>query len=198
MWRGMGGRLAGHVREGRAPAGFKPAFIAASPPLAEVIRDINKYSNNVMAQQVFLTLSLQSTGTGSFEASRGIVDRWWHERFPDIEPPVMDNGAGLSREGRVSAQGLARMLQTAWRSPLMPDLAASLPITGVDGTLRRSQAGAGAAHLKTGSLRDVAAVAGYVHTANGRRWVLVAVANDANAEAARPAFDALVAWAAKR
>ena len=110
----------------------------------------------------------------------------------------MDNGAGLSREGRISAMGLTRLLQAAWRSPLMPDLAASLPIAGIDGTLRRSQAGAGSAHLKTGSLRDVAAVAGYVHTASGKRWVLVAVANHPDAAAARPAFDALVAWAARQ
>ncbi|MCZ2496847.1 D-alanyl-D-alanine carboxypeptidase/D-alanyl-D-alanine-endopeptidase [Xylophilus sp. Kf1] len=198
MWRSMGGRLAGRVREGRAPAGFAPAFSAASPTLAEVVRDINKYSNNVMAQQLFLTLSLQAGGTASFDASRAVVQRWWRERFPDVEAPVMDNGAGLSREGRVSAMGLTRLLQAAWRSPLMPDLAASLPISGIDGTLRRSQAGAGAAHLKTGSLRDVAAVAGYVHTASGRRWVLVAVANHPDAAAARPAFDALVAWAARQ
>ncbi|QHI98913.1 D-alanyl-D-alanine carboxypeptidase/D-alanyl-D-alanine-endopeptidase [Xylophilus rhododendri] len=198
MWRAMGGRLAGRVREGRAPAGFAPAFSAASPTLAEVIRDINKYSNNVMAQQVFLTLSLQAGGSGSFEASRALVQGWWRARFPDVEPPVLDNGAGLSREGRISAQALARLLQAAWRSPLMPDLAASLPMAGIDGTLRRSQAAAGSAHLKTGSLNDVAAVAGYVHTASGRRWVLVAVANDPNAAAARPAFDALVNWAARQ
>ena len=198
MWRAMGGRLGGRTREGRAPAGFVPAFSAASPPLAEVVRDINKYSNNVMAQQLFLTLSLQSGGTGSFEASRMRVQRWWRERFPDVEPPVMDNGAGLSREGRVSAAGLARMLQAAWRSPLMPDLAASLPIAGIDGTMRRSQAGAGSAHLKTGSLRDVSAVAGYVHTASGKRWVLVAVVNHPDAAGSRPVFDALVAWAARQ
>ena len=198
LWRGMGGRLAGRVREGRAPAGSTPAFSMASPTLAEVVRDINKYSNNVMAQQLFLTLSLQALGTGSFDGSRDVVRRWWRERFPDAEPPVLDNGAGLSREGRVSALGLARLLQSAWRSPLMPDLAASLPIAGVDGTLRRSQAGAGSAHLKTGSLRDVSAVAGYVHTASGRRWVLVAVTNHPDAGGSRPVFDALVAWAARQ
>ncbi|WPB59536.1 D-alanyl-D-alanine carboxypeptidase/D-alanyl-D-alanine-endopeptidase [Xylophilus sp. GOD-11R] len=198
LWRAMGGRLAGRAREGRAPVGSTPAFSAASPTLAEITRDINKYSNNIMAQQVFLTLSLQSTGTGSFEASREVVRRWWRERFADVDPPVLDNGAGLSRDGRISALGLTRLLQSAWRSPLMPDLAASLPMAGVDGTLRRSQAGAGSAHLKTGSLRDVAAVAGYVHTASGRRYVLVAIANHPEAGAARAAFDALVAWSARQ
>jgi D-alanyl-D-alanine carboxypeptidase/D-alanyl-D-alanine-endopeptidase (penicillin-binding protein 4) len=90
---------------------------------------------------------------------------------------------------------LARLLQSAYRSPLMPELMASLPITGVDGTLknRRTQA-QGSAHLKTGSLRDVTAVAGYVHGASGKRYALVAIVNHPNANAARAAFDALVTW----
>jgi D-alanyl-D-alanine carboxypeptidase/D-alanyl-D-alanine-endopeptidase (penicillin-binding protein 4) len=111
--------------------------------------------------------------------------------------PVADNGAGLSREARISAQALGRMLQTAWTSPVMPELVASLPIVGVDGTLRRSKSRAGTAHLKTGSLRDVLAVAGYVHGASGRRYVLVAMVNHAGAAAARPALDALIDWTAR-
>ena len=110
----------------------------------------------------------------------------------------IDNGAGLSRNARISAAALARMLQVAWRSPLMPELVASLPAIGIDGTLKKRRLdGGGAAHLKTGSLRDVAGVAGYVHGASGRRYVLVAIANHANANAARPAFDALVDWTAQ-
>ncbi|MDF1484599.1 D-alanyl-D-alanine carboxypeptidase/D-alanyl-D-alanine-endopeptidase [Ramlibacter sp. H39-3-26] len=198
MWREIGGRLAGRVRDGRVPEGLPPAFGMASPALAEVIRDINKYSNNVMAQQLFLTLSLQRNGTGTPEGSREVLRQWWRERFGEADMPVFDNGAGLSRDGRISAQALARMLQAAWQSPLMPELASSLPISGVDGTLRRSQTRfVGAAHLKTGSLRDVAAVAGYVHAPSGRRYILVAFANHANAGALRPAFDALVDWTAR-
>lgn len=199
LWRELGGGLAGRVRDGLAPAGTPPTLQVASPPLAEVIRDINKYSNNVMAQQLFLTLSLQARGTGSFEGSRAVFEQWWRERMGTAEPvPLIDNGAGLSRDARISALGLARMLQAAWRSPQMPELLASLPIAGVDGTLRRSRARSGSAHLKTGSLRDVAAVAGFVHGEDGRRWVLVAVVNHPNAGAARPAFDALVDWAARQ
>lgn len=199
MWRDGGGLLRGRVRDGRASAGAQPAFVYTSPPLAEVVRQINKYSNNVMAQQVFLTLSLQARGTGSVEGSRSVVADWWHDRMGDAAPvPRIDNGAGLSREGSVTAAGLARMLQVAWRSALMPDLVASLPIAGIDGTLKRSRASAGSAHLKTGSLRDVAAVAGYVHGLDGRRWVLVAIVNHPAANGARPAFDALVDWASHR
>ena len=134
----------------------------------------------------------------SLEASREVIKRWWQERFGASDAPVMDNGSGLSRSERINAQGLARLLQTAYLSPLMPELMASLPITGVDGTLRRNRSRAYAsAHLKTGSLRDVVAVAGYVHAASGRRYVLVAIANHSNAGAARPVLDALLDWAMK-
>ncbi|MES2975130.1 MAG: D-alanyl-D-alanine carboxypeptidase/D-alanyl-D-alanine-endopeptidase [Pseudomonadota bacterium] len=197
MWRHLGGKLGGKVRDGSVPAGLTPVLEAVSPTLAEVVRDINKYSNNVMAQQMFLTLSLQQKGTGTPEGSRDAIGRWWQARIGG-DAPVLDNGSGLSRSERITAAALARLLQAAWASPLMPELVSSLPITGVDGTLRRSRAkAAGAAHLKTGSLRDVAGVAGYVHGASGRRYVLVAIANHPNAGAVRPAIDALIDWAAK-
>ena len=106
--------------------------------------------------------------------------------------------SGLLDEARTSPQAMARMLQLARAAPVMPEYLASLPIAGVDGTLRRSTSrAAGAAHLKTGSLRDVMAVAGYVHAANGRRQVLVAVVNHPNASAARPLLDSLIDWAAR-
>jgi D-alanyl-D-alanine carboxypeptidase/D-alanyl-D-alanine-endopeptidase (penicillin-binding protein 4) len=84
--------------------------------------------------------------------------------------------------------------RVAWDSPVMSELMSSLPITGLDGTLRRSRASPGRGHLKTGSLRDVTAVAGYVLSNSGRRYVLVAVINHPQAAAARPALDALVQW----
>ncbi|MCM2252345.1 MAG: D-alanyl-D-alanine carboxypeptidase/D-alanyl-D-alanine-endopeptidase [Ramlibacter sp.] len=198
LWQHIGGRLTGRVRAGAVPAGLAPAFELQSPPLAEIIRDINKFSNNVMAQQLFLTLSLQQTGVGRLESSREALRQWWRARFGEEEPPVFGNGSGLSRQERVTAQQLARLLQAAWASPLMPELMASLPLAGVDGTLRRARGpGAGLAHLKTGSLRDVAGVAGYVHAASGRRYVVVAIANHPQAQAARPAIEALIDWAAR-
>lgn len=197
MWRELGGKLTGTVREGKVPSGLKPAFVVTSPALAEVVRDVNKYSNNVMAQHVFLTLALQKNGVATFDGAREALRQWWTARMGDAELPLADNGAGLSRDARITAQALARMLQVAWASPVMPELVASLPISGVDGTLRRSQSRAGTAHLKTGSLRDVMAVAGYVHAASGRRYVLVAVVNHANAGGARPVLDALTDWAAR-
>ena len=195
LWRGMGGELGGRVREGQVPATLPAAVNASSPPLAETIRDINKFSNNVMAQQLFLTLSQQSKGVGSLSGSRALVQDWWRERMGSTDAPVLDNGSGLSRSERISAQALARLLQTAWASPLMPELLSSLPIVGVDGTLRRIKGqAAGSAHLKSGSLRDVVAMAGVVHALSGQRYVLVAIVNHPEAQAARAALEALVEW----
>lgn len=198
LWAEAGGRLTGSVRHGPAPSATPPTFLFESPPLAEVVRDINKFSNNTMAQQLFLTLGLERGGQGSPEAARQVLQRWMAERLRVDAAPLgellIDNGSGLSRDTRLTADVFARLLQAAWRSPQMPELVASLPASATDGTLRRSQVPAGRAHLKTGSLRDVAGVAGYVLGDSGRRYLLVAIVNHPNAAAARPAFDALVQW----
>ena len=196
---------------GTTAAAYKPVFDVRSAPLAEIVRDINKYSNNVMAQQVYLTLGRvltppapvagvadAVTAPGTFEASHKVVQRWWTERLGADDMPVLENGSGLSRNERITANAMGRLLQAAYVSPLMPELMGSLPINGVDGTRSRARTRAnGYAHLKTGSLNEVVAVAGYVHGAAGKRYVLVATVNHPNARAARPAIDAMVDWAQK-
>jgi D-alanyl-D-alanine carboxypeptidase/D-alanyl-D-alanine-endopeptidase (penicillin-binding protein 4) len=204
LWREMGGQLRGKVREGLAPIELKPSFEQRSPPLAELVRDINKFSNNLMAEQLFLTMALASQAAGmpsaapaTPDAAREALMRWLIERTGPVLPGeeiVIDNGSGLSRNTRISVQRLGRVLLQGWDSPVMSELMSSLPITGLDGTLRRSRAAPGRGHLKTGSLRDVSAVAGYVLSNSGRRYVLVAVLNHPQAGAARPALDALVQW----
>ena len=194
MWLQLGGQLSGTVREGAMPPHLKPLWSHESPSLAEVVRDINKFSNNVMADQLFLTLGLNQRGLGNAVNTKAVVDAWWRERFGQ-EPPFMDKGSGLSREARITPQALAGLLQWVWLQPFMPELMASLPLTGVDGTLKRSKSTA-SAHLKTGSLRDVMGVAGYVDAAQGQRYVLVVIVNHANAHQARPVIDALIDWTA--
>jgi serine-type D-Ala-D-Ala carboxypeptidase/endopeptidase (penicillin-binding protein 4) len=195
LWAEMGGHLRGIVRDGAAPLLVKPNFEITSPTLGETVRDINKFSNNLMAQQLFLTLGLVARNQGSPEAAREVLHQWVANRLGDASGEiVIDNGSGLSRDSRMSAHTLARLLLHAWSSPVMPELASSLPVTGLDGTLRRSRAQQGRAHLKTGSLRDVAGIAGYVLGNSGRRYVLVAVINHPNANAGRAALDALVQW----
>jgi D-alanyl-D-alanine carboxypeptidase/D-alanyl-D-alanine-endopeptidase (penicillin-binding protein 4) len=196
LWAEMGGKLSGAVRDGSAPA--TPAtFEVLSPPLAEVIRDINKFSNNVMAQQLFLTLGLTQRGLGTPDNARDVMRRWLSSRYGEsARTVVIDNGSGLSRETRVSALLLSTLLQDSATGPQMPELMSSLPVSGIDGTMRRTKAQTGRAHLKTGSLRDVTAIAGYVLAPSGRRYVLVGVINHPNAGAARPALEALIEWTA--
>ncbi len=195
LWLEMGGRLHGVVREGPAP--FRTAdFEMVSPLLAEIVRDINKFSSNVMAQQLFLTLALVQRAEGRAEWAREVVREWLAGRLGDAgREAVIDNGSGLSRDTRMSAAALAQLLRQAWNGPVMPELLSSLPLVGLDGTLQRWLAPAGRAHLKTGSLRDVFGVAGVVLGDSGRRRVVVAIVNHPNAGQARPVLDALVQWA---
>ena len=198
LWREMGGTLTGSVREGSAPSELKPSFELRSPPLAELVRDINKFSNNVMAQQLFLSLALQANprAPATPDSARAELLRWISDRTGPLgDEVIIDNGSGLSRHTRISAQRLGKLLAQTFDSPVMSELMSSLPVSGLDGTMRRSRVLPGRAHLKTGSLRDVAAVAGYVLTNSGRHLVLVAVVNHPQAGAARPALEALVQWA---
>lgn len=196
LWAEQGGRLGGVVRDGAAPSGT-PSFELHSPTLADVVREINKLSNNVMAQQLFLTLGATQRNAGTPDAAREVLREWLRGRVGDAaDVAVISNGSGLSRDSRLSAALLGRLLRSAWSSAVMPELMSSLPVAGIDGTLRRSKGVPGRAHLKTGSLRDVVGVAGYVLADSGRRYVVVGIVNHPNANAARPALEALTEWAA--
>jgi len=200
MWRAAGGRLGGQVREAPTPATARLWVSAPSLPLADIVADINKFSNNVMAQQLFLTLSSQERPPGSFAASRERLAHWWRERFGARAQPRLENGSGLSREERSSAAALTALLRRAAAGPQSAAFEQSLGLAGVDGTVARMRERQvapevlGNARLKTGSLRDVAAVAGYATGRSGRRYSLVALINHPNASAARPALDRLVEW----
>ena len=204
MWREVGGTLAGRVRDGATPPGALALTEFASPPLAAVVRDINKFSNNVMAQQLFLSLALAAPGAtppATAAAARTLLQAHVRERT-GCEPPALaiDNGSGLSRQSRSSAACLSAWLQAMAASPIWAELESSLPLTGIDGTTRRPGrdwgAALGRAHLKTGSLRDTVGLAGSVLAVSGQRYMLVAVINHANASAGRPVLDALVQWTA--
>ena len=197
MWAEEGGKLTGVVRDGAAPA-LTPSFELRSPALAEVVRDINKLSNNVMAQQLFLTLGATQGGIGTPETAREVIRQFLKSHVGEraASVAVVANGSGLSRDSRLSATLLGRLLQSAWSSAVMSELMSSLPVAGIDGTLKRANATPGRAHLKTGSLRDVVGVAGYVLADSGRRYIVVGIVNHPNANAARPALEALAEWAA--
>ncbi|MFT3849276.1 MAG: D-alanyl-D-alanine carboxypeptidase/D-alanyl-D-alanine-endopeptidase [Propionivibrio sp.] len=199
LWRELGGTLQGKVREGRTTAAAVSIAIRESPPLAEIVRDINKYSNNVMARQVFLTLAAERPATP--DGARRRIKAWLAEKGMPMPEAILDNGSGLSRSERISAGSLAQLLLSAWNSPLMPELMSSLPLAGVDGTLKKrlgNGAAAGRAHLKTGYLENVRAIAGYVQDSSDKRWVVVFLINDAKSRQGKPAMDALLRWVAER
>ena len=203
MWLAAGGRLTGQVRYGLRPASARLLVDAPSLPLAEVIQDINKFSNNVMAQQLFLTLSSELGAPGRFEASRLRLLQWWRKALPGQEEPVLDNGSGLSRTERSTAASLTALLQAAHASPHAQAFVKSLSQAGIDGTTARLKERnpqspvIGNAWLKTGSLRDVVSVAGYVQGQSGQRYTVVAIVNHPNANQARPAIDQLLEWAVR-
>ncbi|MGA8864263.1 MAG: D-alanyl-D-alanine carboxypeptidase/D-alanyl-D-alanine-endopeptidase [Gallionella sp.] len=302
LWKELGGTVQGQLRVGNAPAGQVPFAMYVSPPLAEVIRDINKFSNNTMARQLFLTLgmadqvsanrdgllsagekdgsgeypmplalgadSLQArqeggditdpddaissapatlqqddgdnnpaasavsmsamsmtkdklssgtsdtgplaapgAGVGLAEApaaniarSIAAIQQWLatqHMQFPEL---VMENGAGLSRNARISARHIADLLQRVMSSPFHAELEASLPILGMDGTVKkrfRDSDIAGYAHLKTGTLDGVKSIAGYVRAHDGKQWIVVFIVNNRHAALAEPAQNALIEWLQK-
>ncbi|MFL6646669.1 MAG: D-alanyl-D-alanine carboxypeptidase/D-alanyl-D-alanine-endopeptidase [Sulfurifustaceae bacterium] len=199
LWQEQGGRLRGNWREAKTPPDASLLYTFRSAPLADVIRLINKFSNNVMTRQLLLTLGAERYGAPATtdNGNRAVRD-WLQRRGLDFPELVLDNGAGLSRVARISARSLARLLLAALQSPYMPEFMSAFPVSGQDGTLAHRFAGAlaGRMHLKTGSLNGVRSLAGYVLDAKGQ-WVAVAyLYNGPRAEsaAAEAVPAALLEW----
>ena len=197
-FRALGGRFDGGLAEGRAPKDAMPFATLESPPLIDIVRDINKRSNNVMARQVFLTLAAATAPLPATPAKAvKSVSRWLVQRKLAMPGLVLENGSGLSRRARASAIALNNLLIAADRSAVREEFERSLGVAAIDGTVEhrfRDAPVAGQALLKTGSLEGVRSIAGYVTDASGKRFTVVAIVNDANARRARPALDHLVEW----
>lgn len=201
LWRELGGTIQGKLTIGSAPTNQTPFATHTSQPLAEIIRDINKFSNNIMARQLFLTLGAHDTSPTNTTHSAAVIEQWLREErlsFPEL---VLENGSGLSRKERISAQHLAEILQRATHSRYAAELEASLPILGMDGTVKKrfkESELAGYAHLKTGTLEGVKSMAGYVKAHSGKQFIVVFIINHPNAALAAPAQDALIEWLQKK
>ena len=199
LWKELGGTLQGELREGAAGDDATLFSTHHSDPLSAIIRDINKYSNNVMARQLFLTLG--ATEQASIERSVRVVQDWLQKQRLDFPELVLENGAGLSRTERISAQHLAQLLHRAATHPFSAELQASLPILGVDGSVKKrlqESPSAGHARLKTGTLEGVKTLAGYVRSNNGKEWVVVFFINHPNAKLGQVAQDTLIQWVQQR
>ena len=200
LWEELGGKLSGQVRAGSVPIGAKLLAQHESAPLADAVRDINKFSNNVMARQVFLTLGNDAAPATAERSKQRIAD-WLAARNLRFDELVLDNGSGLSRLERISADSLNRLLLDAWKNPVMPEFVSSMPIVGIDGTMKKrlnASDATGRAHIKTGTLDGVKTASGYALDALGRRYAFTFLINHQKAQAGSAAIDALLVWVAQR
>jgi D-alanyl-D-alanine carboxypeptidase/D-alanyl-D-alanine-endopeptidase (penicillin-binding protein 4) len=197
LWQEIGGTLKGQTREGVLPATATLFAVHRSEPLSNVIRDINKFSNNVMARQLFLTLGSEEKSPATITKSTQTVLTWLANKSLNFPELVLENGAGLSRKERISAHHLGQLLDSAAASPLGAEFVASLPILGVDGSVKKrlkNSAAASHAHLKTGTLEGVKTIAGYVKSKHGTDYTVVFLINHPNARAGQDAQDKLLEW----
>ncbi len=200
LWHESGGRITGEWRNAPAPEDIEPIVSFESLPLSEIITKVNKHSNNVMARQLLYTLGAEIFGPPGTEASgRKVVRQWLADNGLDFAELRLDNGAGLSRDSRMTARHLADLLRYAYRSPYMPEYLSSLSLSGVDGTLsRRFRKGVltGMAHMKTGSLDHVSSIAGYFQARSGNRYIVVTLHNhtDIHRGPGEEVQEALLRW----
>lgn len=195
LWRDMGGAIRGTTRIGQAPTNARRLAHSDSPDLVTVIRDINKFSNNTMARQLFLTIGKEmrsAADQNDQQAAVRSINQWLGNKGIQATGLIMENGSGLSRIERMTARDMAMLLQQAWKSPYAAEFIASLPLAAMDGTMRRrlrNTSVAGQAHIKTGSLRSVRAIAGITRDANGQSWAVSAIVNHPAAGGSREALD---------
>jgi len=184
LWQEMGGTIEGKNGSGLLPEPHKRRLLSRSfsPDLTEIIRDINKYSNNTMARQLFLSIGAQLHGNEEThdQAANRAIRTWLTKKNIKTNHLLMENGSGLSRNERISAAELAAILQAAWKSPYAAEFISSLPLVAIDGTMRKRLRGtalAGQAHIKTGALNNSRAIAGFCRDKNGKSWAVVAILN---------------------
>lgn len=197
----------------------KPTRLLAehvSRALPEILRDTNKQSDNTLARTIFLSLgSLEAdqmlgskplpadtSGASTPMRAETAIRAWLQQHNIDGNGLVLDNGSGLSRNERATPAQLAGVLQAGLKSLWMPEFLSSLPIAATDGTMRRrlkESPAAQRARLKTGSLKGVIAIAGYVPDANNQPCIVVAILNDEHVAngAGRAVLDTLVDWVAR-
>ena len=184
LWTEYGGSLTGGWKNALAPEDTAPDFVFDSLPLADVVSKVNKHSNNVMSRQLLYTLAAETYGPpGTEENGRAVIAGWLAKQNMNFPELMLANGAGLSREARMTADHMAALLRYAYKSRIMPEYLASLPLSGLDGTLSRRfrTAGlSGIAHMKTGSLDHVSSIAGYVLGRSGDRYSVVVLINHDN------------------
>jgi len=207
VWASLGGvwrTPPGTVREAGTPIDATLVAEHVSRPWGEVLRFMNKTSDNTLTRLLYLQLGVPvmkvDPSTPTLTLAEREVQRWFDDNKIDRAGLVLDNGSGLSRSERIAPRTLARMIETALKGKHAPELLMSLPVAGVDGTMRRrlkNTPAEGWARLKTGTLKNVTALAGTVRDSRGDTWVVVAFVNHDDAAKGRPVLDALIEWVAR-
>lgn len=176
--------LQGADRLDTTPEDARLMLRITSPDLVSTIRDINKWSSNVMARQLLLTIGAENRIDGEEDdrvaGIRAIYD-WLDGKGINTNGMVIDNGAGLTRHGRITARQGAQILLNAWNSPFAADLMASMPLIAMDGTMARRLRNSGMdgeGRIKTGYLENVRSIAGFTRDADNTTWVVVGMVND--------------------
>ena len=198
LWQALGGQFSGQLQVKARPNQAIKLLEQRSETLSQVLPEMNKWSNNLMARQLLLTMAAEKMAVPASEADgASAIKNWFNSQQLGADTLVVENGSGLSRIERLSAEQLARMLVQAYLSPTMPEFMSSLPVLALDGTLMKrlkDSPAAKRAHLKTGSLDGVSAIAGYLLDKQNRRQVLVMLVNHEKAGASKIAQDALIEW----
>ncbi len=178
-----GVKIAGRVRTGAVPEGARLVHVAQSDSLGEIVRRLNKTSNNFVAEQLLETMGAQAKGApGSWAKGVEAVEAF----LADVGVPrgayVMKNGSGLNDTNRFSARQLVTLLRAMWgRFPLHAEYLVSLPVAGRDGTIRWRMEGSeaeGRLRAKTGTLENVTSLSGYVENAAHRTLAFAILVND--------------------
>ncbi len=181
---GYGIAVSGTNRLAETPEDARELAITTSPDLATMVRDINKWSSNVMARQMLLNIGAATRAEEDRDdrvAGIAAIHHWLEQKGIDTTGMVIDNGAGLAREARISARQGVQLLQDAWNSPYAADLMASMPIIAMDGTMARrlrDTALRGQGRIKTGSLDNVRSIAGFTRDEKNTTWAVVAIVNN--------------------
>lgn len=203
LWRELGGTWSGRTRDGHTPPQARVLAERSSDTLADVVKVVNKRSDNAMARTLLLTLGAEHPDRLAYadhlRAGQARITQWLVAHGIDPQGAVLDNGSGLSRLERLTARQLAQVIQVSARGVWYPELAVGLPVVGIDGAMRRrlvNSAARAQSRIKTGSLRDTAAIAGTVRDPQGHTCVVVALVNDPQARRGRAALDALIDWVA--
>ena len=202
LWYAAGGSFDGGGQMAIRPSTAKHVHTAYSLPLSEQIAKMNQLSNNVMTRQLMLTLGTHTFGApGSLESGRRALYETLEAFGVPTEGMVVDNGAGLSRDTRVSASQLMTLLRNLYHSAQAEVFIRSLAVPGGEGTMQKrlvNEPVSGNVFGKTGTVNNVRAFAGYVRAESGRVYALVMMGNGKSAVQSRYMQDDLIRWIYKQ